>query len=145
MSGVLIYKGSAGEIYSISDGETQFNKSEFMNGTIESVNLLYDYRVNYVPEDFVRLRIMLQYIVAAKETGATLDAANLTRDFRVVRRGRILPEDVLIALRFCVDLMNQDKEKDSYSYPYLPVEFEQPTLENQNALLVQIAQELNDR
>lgn len=149
MNEVLIYKGSAGEIYSISDGETCFKKYELFDPiTIEKTELEYDSNVVY-QDDFVRLRIYIKYVLTTRDTeskfGGTFILAELTRDFRVVRRGRILPTDSLIVLEYCIDLMNKDKEKDDYQYKYLPEKFEYPTLESHKGRLVQIAQELNDR
>lgn len=146
MTQLLINPGCQSKIFEISPepGKTEFNNSEFINASLESARMIYSHYVDFA-EDFTRLRIIANYMATAKETGVTLYVATLSKDFRVERTGRILPEELLIALEHCVELMNTDMEDKKPTSPYLPDKFKLPAFADQTSLLVQIARELNDR
>lgn len=138
-----INPGYINNIFRLSGKRTNFNTSEFVNGTIQDKGLKFDYDT-YISGDFMKFGITIKYIRLAKETNSELDVITFFKSFKIVKVAEIYPRDLLVVLEYCIDILNKDVNNEKNLPKGLPTEFNPPLYEDHVLLLEQLAQDLND-
>lgn len=139
-----INPGYVNQIFFLSGKQTCFNRSEFINSTVEDKGLRFDYQAQIL-DDFIKLGITIKYIRVAKETNSELDVITLFKSFRITKVAEIYPKDLLVVLEYSIDILNKDMMAEKNLPKGLPIAFPRPLYEAHTALLEQIAQDLNDK
>ncbi len=134
----------ANKIFFLSGKRTNFDRSEFVNATVEDKGLIFEYEVQ-ISNAFIKLGITIRYIRIAKETNYELNVITFFKSFRIVKVSDFYPRDLLVVLEYCIDILNKDIKAEKTEIKGLPAEFSQPLWEDNILLLEQIAQDLNGK